>query len=99
MGCLTVTYTRLGGMTASAERVGGISCSASRIGSVSATATRIGGIDASMERVGGMTCRFSLICTTGVVPPYLEINPEVIWVYPDWSAYNDVYSNTRWNVD
>ena len=30
--------------------------------------------------------------------PYLEIAPELIWVYPDWSAYNDVYSNTTWNV-
>lgn len=30
--------------------------------------------------------------------PYLEIEPELIWVYPDWSAYNDVYSNTTWNV-
>ena len=99
MGCLTVTYTRLGGMAASAEREGGISCSASRLGGIDATATRIGGIDASMERVGGMTCRFSLICSTGVVPPYLEINPEVIWVFTDWSAQNDVYSNTRWNVD
>jgi len=99
MGCLTVTYTRLGGMTASAERVGGISCSASRIGGIDATATRIGGICASMERKGGMTCRFALICDTGLVAPYLEINPEIIWVYPDWSAQNDVYSNTHWNVD
>lgn len=31
--------------------------------------------------------------------PYLEIAPEIIWVYPDWSAYNDVYSNTTWNVN
>lgn len=99
MGCLTVTYTRLGGMTASAERVGGISCSASRLGGVSAMAERVGGIDASMERVGEMTCRFALICDTGLVAPYLEINPEIIWVYPDWSAYNDVISNTHWNVD
>ena len=30
--------------------------------------------------------------------PYLEIEPEIIWVYPDWSAQNDVYSNTTWNV-
>lgn len=30
--------------------------------------------------------------------PYLEIEPELIWVYPDWSAHNDVYSNTTWNV-
>lgn len=99
MGCLNVTYTRLGGITANAELVGRISCSASRIGGISTTASRIGGVDTSMERVGGMTCRFSLICTTGVVPLYLEINPEIIWVYPDWSAYNDVYSNTHWNVD
>ena len=33
-----------------------------------------------------------------VVDPYLEIDPEVIWIYPDWAAENDVYSNTRWNV-
>lgn len=99
MGCLTVTYTRLGGMTVSAERAGGISCTATRFGGVSAIAERVGGIDASMERVGGMTCRFALICDTGLVAPYLEINPEIIWVYPDWSAYNDVYSNTHWNVD
>lgn len=31
--------------------------------------------------------------------PYLEIAPEMIWVYTDWSAYNDVYSNTTWNVN
>ena len=30
--------------------------------------------------------------------PYLEINPTVIWVYPDWAADNDVYSNTTWTV-
>lgn len=66
---------------------------------MSATAERVGGIGASMERKGGISCRFSLICSTGVVPPYLEINPEIIWVYPDWSAYNDVISNTHWNVD
>ncbi len=99
MGCLTVTYTRLGGVIVGAERVGEISCSASRIGGMSATAERVGGIGASMERKGGISCRFSLICSTGVVPPYLEINPEIIWVFTDWSAQNDVYSNTHWNVD
>lgn len=33
-----------------------------------------------------------------VEDPYLEIDPEVIWVYPDWAVDNDVYSNTKWNV-
>ena len=31
--------------------------------------------------------------------PYLEIEPELIWVYPDWGVDNNVYSNTIWNVD
>ena len=33
-----------------------------------------------------------------VEDPYLEIEPEVLWVYPDWAVDNDVYSNTRWKV-
>lgn len=99
MGCLTVTYTRLGGIAVGTERAGGISCSGTRFGGVSATAERVGGIDASMERASGMTCRFLLICSTGIVPPYLEINPKIIWVFTDWSAQNEVLSNTRWNVD
>ena len=99
MGCLAVKYTRFGGITVSAERDGGISCSAFRIGGIDATSTRIGGMDADLTRVGGIKCRFSLICTTNIIAPYLEINPEIIWVYPDWSAYNDVISNTHWNVD
>lgn len=31
--------------------------------------------------------------------PYLEIEPELIWVYPDWDVSNNVYSNTTWNID
>ena len=96
---MAVKYTRFGGIVADAERVGGISCTATNVGWMDATATRIGGIDASMERRGGVKCRFSLICTTNIIAPYLEINPEIIWVYPDWSAHNEVYSNTHWNVD
>lgn len=99
MGCLTVKYTRQGGIEADAERIGGIACTASRIGGVFAKATRSGGMATTMTRVGGMACRFALVCKPGILPPYLEINPEIIWVYPDWSAYNDVYSNTHWNVD
>lgn len=79
MGCLTVRFTRVGGMTAEAERIGGISCTATR--------------------VGGMNVRFALVCKPGIRLPYLEINPTILWVYPDWSAQNDVYSNTHWNVD
>lgn len=37
-----------------------------------------------------------LVCN---VPTYLEIRPEMIWVYEDWSAQNDVLSNTNWNIN
>lgn len=30
--------------------------------------------------------------------PYLEIEPEVLWVNPDWAVDNNVYSNLTWNV-
>ena len=33
-----------------------------------------------------------------VEDPYLEIEPEIIWVYPDWAVDNEVYSNTKWKV-
>lgn len=33
-----------------------------------------------------------------VEDPYLEIEPETIWVYPDWAVDNDVYSNLSWKV-
>lgn len=33
-----------------------------------------------------------------VEDPYLEIEPEVIWVNPEWAVDNNVYSNVTWNV-
>ena len=30
---------------------------------------------------------------------YLEISPEVIWVYPDFDVENYVYSNTTWYIN
>ena len=31
--------------------------------------------------------------------PYLEIEPEIIWVYPDWAVDNQVFSNTDWYIN
>ena len=70
-----------------------------RIGGIDATLTWFGGISVPFVRKGGMACRMGLVCKPNIAKPYLEINPEIIWVYPDWSAYNEVYSNTHWNVD
>ena len=30
--------------------------------------------------------------------PYLEIEPEVLWVFQDLESMNDVYSNLSWNI-
>ena len=31
--------------------------------------------------------------------PYLEIEPEMIWVYAGWEVDNQVFSNTDWNIN
>lgn len=41
MGCLTVKYTRIGGMTAEAERVGGMTCRFSLICTTNIRADKI----------------------------------------------------------
>ena len=98
MGCMSVTFSRKGGMIADAERIGGISCDLSRVGFADMHMLKLGGMQANLSRVGGMKCRFSLICSAGIMPPYLEISPEILWVWVD-PGYNDVYSNTNWNIN
>ena len=46
-----------------------------------------------------MSCSLSLVCSSGVVIHYLEIEPTMIWVYPDFEVDNNVYSDTNWNVN
>lgn len=36
---------------------------------------------------------------TDIFTEYLEINPTVLWVYPDIPRDNDVYSNLCWIVN
>lgn len=40
----------------------------------------------------------AVVCELGE-RPYLEIDPTYLWILPDLSASNDVYSNTHWNVN
>ena len=98
MGCLSVTFTRIGGIEADAERIGGMACNLSRVGFANAFLSRIGGIEAKAERIGGMKCQFSIVCSSGIMPPYLEIAPEILWIWTD-PGYNDVYSNTTWDIN
>lgn len=35
-----------------------------------------------------------------IIPSYyLEIEPEIIWVYSDWEIENQVFSNTDWYIN
>ena len=37
-------------------------------------------------------------CGQIIPTAYLEIEPEVLWVYPDFEVENYVYSNTEWHI-
>lgn len=98
MGCMSVTLIREGGMVVGAERIGGLSCDISRVGFAEVSLSRASGARMEMQRIGSMKCQFSIVCTAGVMPPYLEIAPEILWIWAD-PGYNDVYSNTTWNIN
>ena len=113
MSCIVASLTRIGGAEGSAElnQIGGtIKCTLERFGGVDVLIERVGGISASLVQVGGrisvtlgpttkITVRFDEVCSVNIKELYLEINPTIIWVYPDLETDNDVISNTRWNVD
>ena len=39
------------------------------------------------------------VCGQILPTPYLEIEPEVIWIYSDWGVENEVFSNTNWIIN
>lgn len=53
----------------------------------------------NLQKQSSGTCSLTYICDSNIASPYLEIQPELIWIYTDWSAYNEVISNLTWNVD
>ena len=90
MGCLTYTLRRIGGIASSLTRVdGGISSSLAASGC---------GMQTGMSKVSGMSSCMGLVCTPSIRIPYLEIEPELIWVTSDDISTNDVFSNTYWIV-
>lgn len=54
----------------------------------------LGGVPVAKAYLGDV-----LVFQKGGAEPYLEIAPELIWVYPDWAADNDVYSNVTWIIN
>jgi len=43
--------------------------------------------------------RIDSVCGQILPTPYLEIEPEVIWVYEGWGVENQVFSNTDWKIN
>ena len=99
MSCLSVKFTRDGGVSCSVDRIGDFTSSVSYLGGIASLAERIGGITTNATREGGLMCKMWQACTVSIKgKPYLEIDPTIVWVLNGWTS-NDVYSNTTWNVD
>ena len=76
-----------------------MSAKITRVGKIGASSELVSeGIRAGMTRAGAMTASFSMVCTPSIRTPYLEIEPTILWVYPDLERTNDVFSNTYWNI-
>lgn len=99
MSCTSVKITRVGAIGVGAElssegiRAGltrdaiGIRCTKAQTG-----------ITSTLDHEA-IQARLSMVCTPSIRTPYLEISPEILWVYSDLEQYNDVLSNTYWNVN
>ena len=102
---------RLDGIAASLERDGGsVSVCAELLPQMTAricpdgvplslSFNREDGVDVGIYRKGGIRCVLEYTDKVEVMEKYLEIEPEVLWVYPDLSNFNNVYSNVTWLVN
>lgn len=99
MSCMSVKITRVGEIGAGAE------LSSEGIRAV-LTRDKIGvrcskmqtGITATLSH-DAIRARLSLVCTPSIRTPYLEIEPQLIWVYTNIESTNDVFSNTTWHIN
>lgn len=65
-----------------------------KLGSIS-----VGDIPLGAVRVAKAYLGDTLVFVKGGPVLYLEIEPDMIWVNPDWEVSNNVYSNTNWNIN
>ena len=91
MACVDLTVKQItSGVTLSAYVVGESSVRPKRSG-VCLTAEVIS---------SGISLVAYAVCTVGKKTQfYLEIEPELIWVYPDFEVDNNVFSNTDWYIN
>ena len=56
-------------------------------------------IHIGLKREGVIRCMFTYVCDVSFQRPYLEISPEIVWIYSDLETSNDVISNTTWYIN
>lgn len=98
MSCISIKVERIGGMSIQALRIGAMSVFASKIDAMHAKIERIGGMSLDVGLVGGMHVNVYPVCSTSIHDKYLEIEPEILWMW-NAPAENNVFSNTNWNVE
>lgn len=99
MSCMSVKIARVGEIGVGAE----LSSEGIRAGLTrESIGVRYGkmqtGISVSLDREA-IRARLSPVCRPSIREPYLEISPEILWVYSDLDQYNDVLSNTYWYIN
>ena len=101
---------RTDGISSSAERQDGISVSAEPLSRIDASLepngipfsfkfNKDGSIELRAERLDSIECTFTYSDRPDISKKYLEIDPEVIWVWPNLESYNDVLSNVTWMIN
>lgn len=100
MSCMSAKITRVGKIWASSELVSeGIRAGITREGALAARCSKVPtGITATLDH-DAIRARLSLVCTPSIRTPYLEIEPQLIWVYTNIESTNDVFSNTTWHIN
>lgn len=99
MNCIDVSSDRVGAVVTTAAKVAdqvtGVTCTRPSLRVEYEAAEGIG----ATALAGHIGVLVSHVCTPSIRNPYLEIQPELIWVYPDWAVDNDVLSNTTWHIN
>ena len=99
MSCTSVKITRVGGIGAGAE----LSSEGIRAGltrdAIGVRCSKMQTDIAAAFAHDAIRARLSMVCRPSIREPYLEISPQILWVYSDLEQYNDVLSNTYWHVN
>lgn len=110
MSKVSISLQRVDGINASLEQTGAIYAEVTGTSHFNSTLTKIAspfcvkfshrvGPELSAFKIGNITCTLVYVWDTNIGGPYLEISPNIIWVYSNLEATNDVFSNTTWEIN